>query len=152
MSGKIEWYCGIQVFYHCQILPSFSFVCQVPINDFKVLTRFSQISFFPFIFQYVFRVTFTSIFLKSTVLLSIFLKLNFRKKSVVLFGPELSIFYFKNILFFVQKKRCFLKIAVPEFSTVLKSTFLLLAIFLKIFFIRKKKVVLFDPKLSIFYF
>ena len=39
-----------------------------------------------------------------------------RKESVILFGPKYLIFYFNNIRFFIQKKRCFLKIAVPEFQ------------------------------------
>ena len=43
-----------------------------------------------------------------------------RKESVILFGPKYLIFYFNNIRFFIQKKRCFLKIAVPEFYNIKK--------------------------------
>ena len=39
-----------------------------------------------------------------------------RKKTVILFGPKYSIFYFNKIRFFIQKKRCFLKVVVPEFQ------------------------------------
>ena len=50
------------------------------------------------------------------------------------------------------KKTCSLKMAVPEFSIFLKSTCLLLAIFLKFIFNQKGKSGLIWIKFSIFYF
>ena len=91
--GKIEWYRGIKSF-----LP----LLNITLNDFKVLARFSETSFLSFIFWYIFRIT-------GVCCLAIILKLIlFRKKNVILFGP--------NIWIFIQKKSCSLKIAVPEFQ------------------------------------
>ena len=91
--GKIEWYRGIKSF-----LP----LLNITLNDFKALTRFSETSFLSFIFWYIFRIT-------GVCCLAIILKLIlFRKKNVILFGP--------NIWIFIQKKSCSLRIAVPEFQ------------------------------------
>ena len=60
---------------------------------------------------------------------------------MALFGPNLSIFMSKTFDFLFRKKRFSLKIAVPKFFIFLKSTCLLLAIFLKLILARKKGVV-----------
>ena len=72
---------------------------------------------------------------------------------MVLFGPKLSIFCFKNIRFFIQKKRgVSRKIAGPEFSTFLKSSCLLLAKFVKVIFNQKEKRGFVWPKMFDFLF
>ena len=42
--GKPGWYCGIKFSTIVKYHRSFPFVCQMRINDFKVLTRFSEIT------------------------------------------------------------------------------------------------------------
>ena len=55
--GKIEWCCGIKSFLSLSNIP-FSLV-RYPSN-FKILTRFSEISSVSFIFRYIFRIIFVS--------------------------------------------------------------------------------------------
>ena len=70
---------------------------------------------------------------------------------MVLFGPKFSIFYFKQIIY-SEKKRCSLKIAVPEFSVFLKSKYLLFGVFLKFIFNQKEKRGFIQPKIFDFLF
>ena len=71
------------------------------------------------------------------LLLAIFLKFIFKKKSVVLIGPKHSGFYFKNIQFFIQKKQVFLENTCSWIF--LKSMCVLIAIFLTFIFNKKEK-------------
>ena len=123
------------------------------IKDFKVLLQvFLKLAFFPFIFRHIFRITISSnkvfnfsqvkIFACHISKIQLQLERNFIWPKTFLFHKH-SVFY--------SEERLLLKITVPEFSITLKTTFSLLAIFLKITSIRKKSVVLFDQKLSIFY-
>ena len=105
----------------------------MPINEFKVLIRFSEVSFLSFIFGYIFRITFTSNkvfnFPKSTcLLLVLFLKFIFNQKE------NLGFVWPKTFDFLCRKKRCFLKITFSEFN----STCLLLAIFINFIFSQKE--------------
>ena len=105
----------------------------MPINNFKVLIRFSEISFLSFIFGYIFRITFTFNkvfnFPKSTcLLLAIFLKFIFNRKE------NRGFVWTKTFDFLFRKKRCFLKITFSEFN----SMCLLFAIFINFIFSQKE--------------
>ena len=105
----------------------------MPIKNFKVLIRFSEISFLSFIFGYIFRITFTSNkvfnFPKSTcLLLAIFLKFIFNQKE------NHGFVWTKTFDFSFRKKRCFLKITFSEFNLMC----LLLAIFINFIFSQKE--------------
>ena len=102
----------------------------VPINGFKVLARFSGISFLSFIFQYIFRKAFPSnkVFHFSQV--NVFIACHLSKIDIQ--SERRALFYFpQNIRFFVsktsnflfRKKRFSLKIAVPDFQKDKKITF-----------------------------
>ena len=102
----------------------------VPINGFKVLARFSGISFLSFIFQYIFRKAFPSnkVFHFSQV--NVFIACHLSKIDIQ--SERRVLFYFpQNIRFFVsktsnflfRKKRFSLKIAVPDFQKDKKITF-----------------------------
>ena len=84
---------------------------------FKILTKFSEISFLSFIFRYIFRITITSnkVFCFSQVNVFIACHLSkiyhqVRKKSEVLFDLKHSNFCFKATRFSIQKKDVFLEI------------------------------------------
>ena len=116
------------------------------LRDFKILI----LAFFPLTFGISsgkhLLLTKISIFLKSTCLmLAIFLKFIFsQKENRVLIGPKHSVFYFKNIQFFIQKKQ------VPFENSCswifFKSMCILIAIFLTFIFNQKEKRALICPK------
>ena len=102
----------------------------VPIIGFKVLARFSEISFLSFFFQYIFRKAFPSnkVFHFSQV--NVFVASHLSK--IDFQSERRALFYFpQNIRFFVsktsnslfRKKRFSLKIALPEFQKDKKITY-----------------------------
>ena len=102
----------------------------VPIIGFKVLARFSEISFLSFFFQYIFRKAFPSnkVFHFSQV--NVFVASHLSK--IDFQSERRALFYFpQNIRFFVsktsnslfRKKRFSVKIAVPEFQKDKKITY-----------------------------
>ena len=111
--GKIEWYCGISL---TNITLLFPLYVRCPSTILKFLQDFLKLPLFSFIFRYIFWIIFTSnkVFCFPE---AIFLKFIFNQKENRGFiWPKLSSFYFKNIRFFLfRKKRCSLKIVVPEF-------------------------------------
>ena len=118
--GKIEWYCGIKSFLSLSNIP-FSLV-RYPSN-FKILTRFSEISSVSFIFRYIFRIIFASnkVFYFSPV--KVFISCHLFK--IYLLSERKAWFYLaQNIRFFVLKTFQFLfrirpfKAAVPEFKKI----------------------------------
>ena len=125
----------------------------MPMNDFKVPTMFSKISFLSLIFWYIFRKTFNFnkvfSFSKANVFIAWHLsKIYLRSQRKAWFYlAQNFIFRFKNIRFFIQKKR-----GVPwkqlflNFLFFLKSTCLLLATFLKLILKQKKKCGFIWPK------
>ena len=95
----------------------------MPIYDFKVLTRFSEIISLPFIFQYLLLAKFY-IFLKSTcLLLAIFLKFIFnqREKCGFIWPKTFNFLFQKHSNFYLEKKSCSLKVTVPEFQKYKKN-------------------------------
>ena len=97
--GKIEWYCGIKSFLSLSNIP-FSLV-RYPSN-FKILTRFSEISSVSFIFRYIFRIIFASnkVFYFSPV--KVFISCHLFK--IYLLSERKAWFYLaQNIRFFVLK-------------------------------------------------
>ena len=127
------------------------------IKYFKALKEFKILilAFFPLTFgissgKHLLLTKF-SIFLKSMcLLLAIFLKFIFKKKSVVLIGPKHSGFYFKIIQFFIQKKQVFLENTCSWIF--LKSMCVLIAIFLTFIFNKKEKRAFIWPKTFDFLF
>ena len=118
--GKIEWYCGIKSFLSLSNIP-FSLV-RYPSN-FKILTRFSEISSVSFIFRYIFRIIFASnkVFYFSPV--KVFISCHLFK--IYLLSERKAWFYLaQNIRFFVLKTFQFLfrirpfKAAVAEFKKI----------------------------------
>ena len=118
--GKIEWYCGIKSFLSLSNIP-FSLV-RYPSN-FKILTRFSEISSVSFIFRYIFRIIFASnkVFYFSPV--KVFISCHLFK--IYLLSERKTWFYLaQNIRFFVLKTFQFLfrirpfKAAVLEFKKI----------------------------------
>ena len=131
----------------------------MPINDFKVLTRFSEISSLSFIFRYIFRIIFISnkVFYFSQInvfidchLSKVYFRLERRAWSYL--AQSFRVFIPKSFDFLFRKKRSYLKIAVSEFSIFLKSKFFLPAIFLKLIFNQKKKSGFIWPETFVFYF
>ena len=105
INGKIEWYCGSKFSYHCQISPKYHHI-----NDFKVLTRFSEISCFSF--------TKIFIFLKSTcLLLAILLKFIFNQKEKrgFIWSKTFDFLFQKPSNIYSEKKSCSLKVAAFYF-------------------------------------
>ena len=97
----------------------------MPINNFKVLTTFSEISFLSFIFRYIFRITFISnkVFYFSQVNVFIVchlsrIYLQSEKMGGLIWPKTFDFLFHKHSVFCSEKKRCSLKIAVPEFSSV----------------------------------
>ena len=118
--GKIEWYCGIKSFLSLSNIP-FSLV-RYPSN-FKILTRFSEISSVSFIFRYIVRIIFASnkVFYFSPV--KVFISCHLFK--IYLLSERKAWFYLaQNIRFFVLKTFQFLfrirpfKAAVLEFKKI----------------------------------
>ena len=118
--GKIEWYCGIKSFLSLSNIP-FSLV-RYPSN-FKILTRFSEISSVSFIFRYIVRIIFASnkVFYFSPV--KVFISCHLFK--IYLLSERKAWFYLaQNIPFFVLKTFQFLfrirpfKAAVLEFKKI----------------------------------
>ena len=121
------------------------------ISDFKFLTRVSKISFFPFIFRCIQgNICFQKVFYFSRV--SVFIVCHLSKiylqseRKAWFYLAQNFRFFISKILILFRKKRCSLKIAVPEFSIFLKSTCLLLVIFLKFIFNQKEKCCFIWPK------
>ena len=119
----------LKVFYHSQISPFFSLCMLMFINEFKVLTRFSEISFFAFNFWYIFRLTFTSnkvfYFFRVNVFIVCNLSkidLQLQKKVWFYFAQSVRFFISKTFDFLFRKKRCSSKITVPELSILLNDT------------------------------
>ena len=118
--GKIEWYSGIKSFLSLSNIP-FSLV-RYPSN-FKILTRFSEISSVSFIFRYIVRIIFASnkVFYFSPV--KVFISCHLFK--IYLLSERKAWFYLaQNIRFFVLKTFQFLfrirpfKAAVLEFKKI----------------------------------
>ena len=159
MNYDKKWYCGFESFLSLSIITRlFPLYFRCPPNiltalkDFKIL----PLAFFPLTFGISsgkhLPLTKFSIFLKSTCLLrAIFLKFVFNQKEKRGFNcPKTFGFYFKNIQFFIKKNRCSLKIVVPEFFS--SQCVYWLSFFEHLSLIKKKSVLLFGLKLSIFCF
>ena len=133
---------------------SFPFVClMMPMNDFKVLTMFSKISFLFLIFWYIFRKTFNLnkvfSFSKANMFTACHLSkiyLRSQRKSWFYLAQNL-IFRFKNIRFLFRKKEVFLENSTSWIFYFFSSqTCLLLATFLKLILKQKKKCGFIWPK------
>ena len=114
--GKIEWYCGIKSFLSLSNIP-FSLV-RYPSN-FKILTRFSEISSVSFIFRYIVRIIFASnkVFYFSPV--KVFISCHLFK--IYLLSERKVWFYLaQNIRFFVLKTFQFLFRIRPFKAAVLE--------------------------------
>ena len=105
---KIEWYCGIKSFLSFQISPFISLCILDAYQRFKVLTMFSEISSYCFIFQYIFRIIFTSdkvfYFSQINTFIACLLSkiyLQSERKAWFYLAQNLRFFYFKYILFFI---------------------------------------------------
>ena len=124
---------SIIVKYH----PSFPFICYMSINNFKFFQDFLKLALFPFLtcLSSIYFIYFISSLLK------IFLKFIFnqKEKHSFIWAKSFNFLFQKNWVFYLDEKMCPLKIAVPEFSIYLKSTYLLLAIFLNFLFNQKEK-------------
>ena len=95
----------------------------MPINDFKVLTRFSEITFLYLIFRYIFPVTFTSNKVFGLSQFDLFIACHLSKRYLqserkVWFDLTQNFRFFISRIFALlsRKTNCFLKIAVPEFQ------------------------------------
>ena len=102
---------------------SFPFVCSMmPMNVLKFLQDYPKLAFFPLFFntssgQHLLLTKFF-IFLKSTCLLHvIFLKffLNQIEKHGFIWSKNFDFLFQKRSIFYSVKKKCSLKIAIPEF-------------------------------------
>ena len=95
----------------------------MPINDFKVLTRFSEITFLYLIFRYIFPVTFTSNKVFGLSQFNLFIACHLSKRYLqserkVWFDLTQNFRFFISRIFALlsRKTNCFLKITVPEFQ------------------------------------
>ena len=120
LNGKIAWYRGLKFLYHCQILPifSFPFVRQNLMNDFKVLTRFSEISCISFTSNKVFY-----FFQVNMFLLAIFLKFIFiqKEKRSFVWSKTFDFLFQNPSNFYSEKKSCSLEVNVLEFQKYRKK-------------------------------
>ena len=138
---------------------SFPFVClMMPMNDFKVLTMFSKISFLSLIFWYIFRKTFNLnkvfSFSKANMFTACHLSkiyLRSQRKSWFYLAQNL-IFRFKNIRFLFRKKEVFLENSSSWiFYFFWSQRVYCLPPFENLYWNRRKSVALFGPKRSMFH-
>ena len=106
--GKIEWYYGIKVFYHCQISPFFSFCMLDAHQQFKVLTILFEIS--SLWFRCMSRIIFNSnkvfYFSQIDAYVACFLsKIHLHLEREAWFYLAQSFRHFTSNRFFIQRKR-----------------------------------------------
>ena len=115
----------------------------MPINDFEVLTRFSEVSSFSFIFRYILRVIFRSMYsrMDRVKFVEVFKKFEGPYHFKLFKGrlPQILLGPFLNTL---------TRLLLTKFSIFLRSKCFLLAIFLKFIFNQKEKYSFIWPKTS----